>query len=210
MNLTEMRTMVRCDLKDEDAGNHRWTDDELDRHIAHAVKDFSEAVPDEQIMIISTVSGSREIDISTISNRVMVEAVEYPVDRFPKKYQRFSLWANTVTLLGDEIPDGSDACIYYGKTHELDTSGSTIQVKYEELIVIGACGYAAVEWAGYTINRVNVGGDITPREFLAWGKEKLGIFKAELKRMGKTNRIRIRSLYKPYYPVVSKSTNYGP
>jgi hypothetical protein len=55
-----------------------------------------------------------------------------------------------------------------------------------------------------------VGGDITPREFLTWGKEKLGIFKAELKRMGKTNRIRIRSLYKPYYPVVSKSTNYGP
>ena len=33
MNLSEMRTIVRRDLHDEDAGNYRWTDDELDRHI---------------------------------------------------------------------------------------------------------------------------------------------------------------------------------
>ncbi len=210
MNLTEMRTMVRRDLKDEDSGNFRWTDDELDRHITHAVKDFSEAIPYEQKEIISTVSGIREIDISSITDRVIIEAVEYPVDLFPKKYQRFSLWSNTITLLGDEIPDGSNACIYYGRIHQIDTLGSTIPVKYEELIVIGACGYAAIELAGYTINRVNVGGDITPREFLTWGKEKLSLFKSELKRMGKTNRIRINTLYKPSYPVVSKSTDYGP
>ena len=137
MNLTEMRTMVRRDLKDEDAGNYRWTDDELDRHIAHAVHDFSEAIPYEQKETIPTVSGSREIDVSSIIDRVMIEAVEYPVDLFPKKFQRFSLWANIITVLGNEIPDGSNACIYYGKIHELDTSGSTIPVKYEELIAIG-------------------------------------------------------------------------
>jgi len=33
MNLSDMRTIVRRDLKDEDAGNYRWTNDELDRHI---------------------------------------------------------------------------------------------------------------------------------------------------------------------------------
>ena len=48
MTLSEMRTIVRRDLHDEDASNYRWTDDELDRHIAHAVKDFSEALPLEQ------------------------------------------------------------------------------------------------------------------------------------------------------------------
>ena len=41
MNLSEMRAIVRRDLHDEDANNYRWTDDELNRHIAHAVKDFS-------------------------------------------------------------------------------------------------------------------------------------------------------------------------
>ena len=173
------------------------------------MKDFSEAIPCEQKATKATTSGSREIDISTITDRIMVEAVEYPVDRFPKRYQRFSLWADTLTLLGDEVPDGSNAYIYYSTLHTLGES-STIPTVYEDLIAAGACGYAAVEWAVYAINRVNVGGTPTPGEFLAWGKEKLNYFKAELKRLGRRNRVRIRSLYRPYYSPVSKSTDYGP
>ncbi len=209
MNLTEMRILVRRDLKDE-VTPYRWSDDELDRHIAHAVKDFSEAIPYEQKAIKATASGSREIDISTITDRIVIEAVEYPVTKFPKKYQRYSLWSDTLTLLGDEVPDGSNAHIYYGKLHTLDATTSTIPTKHEDLVATGACGYAAVEWAAYAINRVNVGGLMTPKEFLTWGKEKLKYFKAELKRLGRRNRVRVRSLYKPYYPPVSKSTDFGP
>ena len=209
MTLTEMRTTVRRDLHDEDANNYRWTNDELDRHIAHAVKDFSEAIPYQQKAVKATTSGSREIDISTITDRIMVEAVEYPADKFPRKYQRFSLWADTLALLGDEVPDGSNAYIYYGKLHALGES-STIPAMYEDLIAAGACGYAAVEWAVYAINRVNVGGSPTPDEFLNWGREKLNYFRREIKRLGRSNRVRIRSLYRPYYPPVSKSTDYGP
>ncbi len=210
MNLSEMRTTVRRDLHDEDDANYRWTDDELDRHIAHAVKDFSEAIPDEQMAIKATASGSREIDISTLTDRVVIEAVEYPMAQFPRKYQRYSLWADTLTLLGDEVPDGSNAHIYYGKLHTLDATTSTIPTKHEDLVAIGAGGYAAVEWAAYAINRVNVGGLMTPKEFLTWGKEKLKYFRVELKRLGRRNRVRIRSLYAPYYPPVSKSTDFGP
>jgi len=210
MNLSEMRAIVRRDLHDEDAGNYRWTDDELDRHIAHAVKDFSEYLPDEQKATKATTSGSREIDISNLSDRVMVVAVEYPVANFPKRYQRFSLWGDALTILGEEIPDGSDAYIYYGKLHTLSAESSTISARHEDLIAAGACGYAAVEWAAYAINRVNVGGGITPREFLAWGNERLNYFKQEIRRLGRRNRVRVRSLYKPYYPVVSQTTDYGP
>ena len=210
MNLTEMRTIVRRDLHDEDASNYRWADDELDRHIAHAAKDFSEYLPCEQKATKATTSGSREIDISTITDRIMVEAVEYPVDQFPKRYQPFALWGDTLTILGDEVPDGSNAYIYYGELHTLDASSSTIPTHHEDLIATGACGYAAVEWAVYAINRVNVGGGITPKEFLAWGNEKLRYFKQELRRLGRRNRVRVRSLYKPYYPIVSKSTDCGP
>jgi len=103
-----------------------------------------------------------------------VEAVEYPVDKFPKRYQRFALWGDTLTLLGDEVPDGSNANVYYGKLHTLDAEGSTIPQRYEDLIATGAEGYAAVEWAAYAVNRVNVGGEVTPRDFLGWGNEKLG------------------------------------
>ena len=210
MNLTDMRTIVRRDLHDEDAANYRWTDDELDRHIAHAVKDFSEYLPYEQKATKATTSGSRELDISTITDRIMVEAVEYLVDKFPKRYQPFALWGDTLTILGDEVPDGSNAYIYYGKLHTLDATSSTIPTQHEDLIATGVGGYAAVEWAVYAINRVNVGGGITPREFLAWGNEKLRYFKQELRRLGRRNRVRIRSLYRPYYSIVSKATDYGP
>lgn len=210
MDLTDMRAIVRRDLHDEDAGNYRWTDDELNRHIARAVKDFSEHLPSEQKATKATTSGSRELDISDLSSRVAVAAVEYPVGQFPKRYQRFSLWGDTLTILGEEVPDGSNAYVYYGKLHTLDASGSTIPGQHEDLVAAGAAGYAAIEWAVFAINRVNVGGGITPRDFLTWGRERLDYFRKELRRLGRRNRVRNSRLYKPYYPAVSQSTDYGP
>ncbi len=210
MNLSEMRPIVRRDLRDEDEDNYRWTNDELDRHSLHVVRELSEAIPCEQKATKATLSGSREVDISSLSDRIMVQAVEYPVDNFPKRFQRFTLWGDTLTLLGDEVPDGSNAYIYYGKLHTLGVSSSTIPSYLEDLVATGACGYAAVEWAIYAVNRVNVGGTMTSREFLAWGNEKLRFFKSELKRLGMRNRVRVRSMYKPCYLVVSKATDYGP
>jgi len=210
MNLTDMRAIVRRDLHDEDADNYRWTDDELSRHVAHAVKEFSEHIPCEQKVTKATVSGSRELDISTVTGRIMVEAVEYPVAKFPRRYQPFALWGDTLTILGDEVPDGSNAYLYYGKLHTLDVNGSTVPAQLEDLIAVGAGGYAAVEWAVYAVNRVNVGGNVTPKEFLNWGNQRLRYFRQELKRLGRRNRVRTSSLYQPYYPVVSKSTDYGP
>lgn len=200
MNLSDMRVIVRRELHDEDASNYRWTDNELDRHIAHAVKDFSEHLPYEQKATKTTTSGSRAIDISTLTGKTVVEAVEYPVDKFPRRYQRFALWGDNLTLLGDEVPDGSNAYIYYGKLHTLDASSSTIPAQYEEVLAGGACGYGAVEWAVFAINRVNVGGEGTAREFLLWGNEKLRSFRQELRRLGRRDRVRVRALYRPYYP----------
>jgi len=210
MNLIEMRAIVRRDLHDEDAANYRWTNDEIDRHILHAVKDYSEAVPLEQKASITTVESSREIDISVLTGRITVEAVEYPVDKFPKRYQRFSIWADTLTLLGNEIPDGSNAYIYYGKLHSLDVSGSTILAWHEDLVAGGACAYAALEQSVYVINKVNSGGVQTQNDFLAWGKEKLDLFKQELTRLSRKNRIRVRSLYQPHIEIVNQSTDFGP
>lgn len=196
MDVNTMRTIVRRDLKDEDPGNYRWSDDELDRHIAHAVKEFSEAVPLPAKATLPTTTGSRVIDISSLTDRVMVEAAEYPMDKFPPRYQRFALWGHVLTLFGDEVPDGSNCNVYYGILHTLDAEGSTIPTKHEDLVAIGAEGYAAVEWANYAINRVSVGGTTTPREFLTWGNERLKQFKSELKRLGRRNRVRIHQLYR--------------
>jgi len=210
MNLSEMRVLVRRDLHDEDESNYRWSDDELDRHIAHAVKDFSEALPLEQRVVRVTTASSREIDISDLTDMVMAEAVEYPVSQFPRHFQRFSLWAGTLTLLGDEVPDGSNAYIYYGKLHTLSASASTIPSRYEDLVTVGAVGYAALEWAASAINRVNVGGSSSPGQFLRFGEEKISQFRTELRRLGKRQRLRVNQLYRPHYSPVSRATDAGP
>jgi len=121
--------------------------------------------------------------------------VEYPVDSFPPCYQRFALWGHALTLFGDAVPDGANCNVYYGMLHTLDTQGSSIPSEHEDLIAIGAEGYAAVEWSGYAINRVNLGGATTPGEFLNWGNERLKQFRGELRRLGRRNRVRIRQLY---------------
>ena len=210
MNLSGMCTLVRSDLHDEDSGSYRFTDTELERHILHAVKDFSEAIPLEQTALVATTSGSRDVSISSLVDRVMIEAVEYPSGKFPPYYQRFSLWADTLTLLGDEVPDGSNARIYYGKLHTLSAGVSTISAIYEDLIATGAAGYAALEYAAYTINQVNTGGTGSPHDFLTFGKERLSQFRRELKRLGRKNRVRVQSLYVPWAEPVSKMVVSGP
>jgi len=210
MNLNEMRTKVRRDLHDEDEENYRWTNDEVDSHIAHTVRDFSNAIPLEQKATKATTSGLREIDISSLSDRIMIQAVEYPVGQFPKRYQRFACWGDTLALLGNDVPDGSNAYIYYGNLHTLNSQTSTIPQQYEDLISEGACGYAAIELAVYSINRLNIGSKVTSEEFQNWGREKLKYFRGELKRLGRRNRVLLRQLYQPYHPPVSKTTDYGP
>lgn len=209
MDLSTMRTMVRNDLKDGDSSNYRWSDDELDRHIAHAVKELSEAVPLPIKATLPTNPGSREIDISSLIDRISVEAVEYPVGRFPPRYQQFALWGDMLSL-GDEIPNGSSVYVYYGRLHTIDATGSTIPGHLEDLVAVGACGYAAIEWAAFSINRVNSGGTVTPGEFLDWGREKLSFFRSELRRLGRRNRVRLSQLYKSVYPAASKKTDHGP
>jgi len=195
MNLTDMITLVRRDLRDETTP-YQWSDDELTRHINRALKQLSERVPLPAKATLATTADSREIDISSVTDRVMVQAVEYPVDEFPKRYQRFSIWGDTLTIINGDEPDGSNCHIYYGKLHTLDATTSTIPPKHEDLVATGACGYAAVSWAAYSINRVNVGGAMTPGEFLTWGKERLKTFNDALKRVGRRQRIRTQQLYK--------------
>lgn len=194
MNLTEMLTLIRIDLKDE-VTPYQWSDAELQRHIDRAVKELSEKVPLLVKATLDTTAGSREISLAALADRIMVQAVEYPVGKFPNQFQHFSIWGHTLTLLGDEVPDGSPAYIYYGKLHTLDAATSTIPPKYEDLVATGAAGYAAIFWAAYAIDEVNVGGTMTPREYRLWGNEKLKTFREELKRLGRDQRVRTSQLF---------------
>ncbi|HUU63133.1 MAG TPA: hypothetical protein VMX96_04340 [Dehalococcoidia bacterium] len=208
MDLSIMVTQVRRDLRDEDSENYNWTDDELKRHIAHALYDLSEQIPRETTVTLSTVSGSMDLDIASLSDRVVVHAVEYPLDCTPRRYQRFSLWGDTLTFLLDlsgPIPDGSDCTIYYGKIHTLNGSATTLPTKYHDLLAMGSEGYALISWGGYSVNRVNLGGPDVSADYRHSGDLKLDLFYSQIKRLGRRHRALVSRLYTPAEAPVSMS-----
>ncbi len=196
MNLNDMRSRIRKDLHDEDSQNYRWTDSELNRHIDHAVRELSLSCPLEAKATFTTTAGSRDLSLSSFSDLVEIEAVEYPVGNYPPSYVRFNIWANTLTLLTDSLPgDGEDVYVYYGKLHILDADSSTLPAKLEDLVALGAAAYAAIEWASFATNRVNVGGADTWRSYLTWGQDRLAEFLKGLAKHSRKNIVRVRQLY---------------
>jgi hypothetical protein len=211
VNTSQMRARLRTDLHDEDSANYRWTDGELDRHVQRAVRDFSLAAPLEATATLTSTPGSRDLSISSLTDLVAIEAVEWPIGKFPVSFVRFSVWLNTLTLLTEAVPAAADSvAVYHTKLHTLDGSSSTIPSRFEDVIASGAAGYAAVEWASFATNRVNAGGQDVWRDYLAWGQDRLAEFQRALARHGRRNTVRARRLYTPATDAVDQSTVVGP
>jgi hypothetical protein len=67
----------------------------------------------------------------------------------------------------------------------------------EDVLATGAAAYAALEWASFASNRVNVGGADVWRSYMVWGQERLAAFAAALARHGRRSGVRARRLYRP-------------
>lgn len=182
--IATIRATVRLDLKDP--ASDRWSDDELDRHIEHAVQDINLAAPlqAKDTSLVFPTPASREVDISGVTGLMHVKYVEYPVGQFPKRFRHWHVFSQVLELEMDTLPTAADPLyLYYDKVHTVDVSGSTLPVELEDICAMGAEGYAAVEWAAYSVNKVNIGGKLTPTEFMTWGKDRLARFREELSRL---------------------------
>lgn len=211
MDLSEMRDRLRKDLHDEDAADPRWTDAELDRHIQRAVRELSLSVPQEAKTTLSTTADSRDLSIAGLTDLVAIEAVEYPVGNYPPTYVPFSVWLSTLTMLIDSPPGAvEDVNVYYTRLHTLDETTSTLPARFEDVVATGAAAYAALEWASFATNRVNVGGQDVWRDYLTWGQERLAEFQRALAGHGRRNTVRVRQLYRPATIPVDQSTVEGP
>ena len=195
MNLSEMRTRVRHDLRDTDSASYRWADAELDRHIDHAVRDVGVAAPLQAKATLAASGGGRDLSVAALAGLVAVEAVEYPQGRYPASYTPFRLWESTLTLLTDGVPaSGEQTIVYYGKLHTLDASSSTLPPGLEELAALGAGAYAALAWASFAANRVNVGGEEVWKDYLTWGQNAMKQFQAELKKLDYRQKLRTKQI----------------
>jgi len=195
MTLAAMTTLVRRDLKDEDSSNYRWQDNEIERAIARAVAETSRYCPREMKATIATTDGSREIDISTLTDRVSVDRVEFPIDETPREFQRFSVYQDTLTLIGDLEGDGEDCYVYWGKVHTLDGSTSTLPTYLEDILALGAAAYAVLAQTQYRTDTAGFGGEQADRDYQSWGNTMLKEFKSQLKRFGRGRKLKISQFY---------------
>jgi hypothetical protein len=194
MDLSAMRTLVRRDLKDEDNSNYRWQDNEIDRAINRAVAELSRHVPREMKTGISTADGSREISISSLTDRVSVDGVEFPVGETPRSFQRFSIYQDSITLT-DVEGDGINCNVYWSKVHTLDGSTSTVPSYLEDVLAQGAAAYAVLSQTQYRIDTAGFGGDKADADYQSWGTAMLKEFKAQLRKFGKERKLKVGTLY---------------
>jgi hypothetical protein len=193
-DIDEIRDKVRQDLHDE--SDALWTDAVLDRHITRAVLEYSLHAPLEQKDTLDTAAGSRDLDVSTLTNRIAIEAVEWPTGEFPPRRVGFALWGDTLTMDVVSAPAAiEDANVYWTSVHTLDGSGSTIPPAHDDIVCAGAAAYAALDWTAYSANRINTGGEDAWGRYKAFAEERLRYFNAELRRIARNNTVRQRRMY---------------
>jgi len=90
--------------------------------------------------------------------------------------------------------------VYWTKKHSLGAS-STLPTEHEDLVAVGAVGYAALDRETLAINKINLGGDVMGAIRRA-RKERLDRFRAELRRLGRNNTVRVRRLYSTDAPQI--------
>jgi hypothetical protein len=202
--LVSLRGQLRVDLRDGDASAYRWSDAELDRHLQHANRELSLALPRERMNVVAMVGPSRDIDIgtATFEGLVRVYAVEWPVNQFPPIYVQFQTWQTTLTLQTEQlVPNNDNVRIFWGSLHTLDEDLSTLPAYAEEAVLVGAAGYAAVEWSSFATNRANVAGVEAVDDYRTWGNARLNAFRDRLRAIGERNRVRTSRLYAPADPL---------
>ncbi len=157
---------------------------------------------EERVKELEERVAQREAEVAELRDRLKLAAQKYR-----------SLLLQGAPEVPEELVVGEtveEVAVYYGRLHTLDSTTSTIPPHLEEVVAMGAEGFACLEWANFAINRVNTGGAGTWREYLTFGQKKLGTFMEALARYGRRGSLRARRLYRPAEPKPSQATDWGP
>lgn len=197
--LAFLQNGVRQQLQDSNSANYRWTDPEIITHIQAAMDDVSRISPQEQKTTLTTVAATKDISISSLTNRVRsygkqgIRRVEYKVGSDPPNYRNFEVWGDVLTLKISWNPVGSeDVYVWWGAFHEVTTTSTTLDAELDKLVIEGAVAYAMVAWGNAHIDKVSKGGEDSATTMITAGMSKMAQFLFNLNRI---RRIESRDYY---------------
>jgi hypothetical protein len=209
--LATLRADLRKDLHDEDAAAYRWTDSVLDRHIKRALREYSQVSPLEDKALALTSAGSRDISLASVTSLIRVVAVEYPTGEYPPNYTPFSVFENVLTMDLETPPSGiEDVNLFLHLFHTINGTQSFPDA-HDDIILAGAAGYAALEWASFASNRVNTGGPDVWGRYMDFANVRLAQFREMLAGLPARSRVKTSRMYSPFdQRLTSETTDPGP
>ena len=153
--VTDVRLMLRDSI--DIATETDFTDDELKTILGDVLVEVSNVSPYMVKEELTTVANTRDIDISAIDDLLEVELVEYPVDQVPPKYRNFSQRENGKLTVdyAYNLPGSEGIYLYCNKLHSVGTTSSTLNVKEERVLILGAVAKAASQWINRTRELIN-------------------------------------------------------
>ncbi|HEM61198.1 MAG TPA: hypothetical protein ENO24_02815 [Chloroflexi bacterium] len=176
--LSEVRDLVEQDL--DDAGNAIWSTSDIDRAIKKALVEYSRICPQEAVATITLEADGREISTSALTGMTSIVRVWCPYTSAdpedPPQWRRWELWGPTLMILDGATPASGEAVrIYYHQQHTIDgldgESTTTVPTEDEEVIVLGAAAYAALQQARGAVGEAGVSTE-TPEHWLIWGQRR--------------------------------------
>jgi hypothetical protein len=188
-DLATLRDLVEADL--DDSANDVWSTSEIDRAIKRALTDYSHVRPQEATGTITLAADGREISLSTLTGLTRVVRVCYPYTASdpedPPEWRRFEQWSTTLYVLdGDEPDSGEVVRVYYNKPQTIEdldsATATTIPDDEEEVVVLGAAAYAAIQKARGAVGAAGVSTE-TPEHWLAWGTDRMTHFRDKLREI---------------------------
>ena len=189
----------------DDAAADLWTTAQLDQHIQDALLDFSRSIPQEKKTSLATVSGNRDLDISSLTDRYRVRAVEYKTGNWPRTFVNFSVWINTLTFI-DEEPDGANADLYWEAPHVINGT-DTLPSHHDRTLLFGAAAFACDQQQADATNQVNTGGAKAPRDWAGLARHFRSRYEG---RKNAAQGIRAGRLFATQEPLPSQTTDPGP
>ncbi len=209
MNIDELRDQIRAEIQDTGVpAAEQLSDNELDQALERATGRYSR-IRRRQRLTATTIAAAgtlRELDISALSPRFEIVAVEYPTGRFPKEFAPFSVWSDTLTLDLDNEPTASAAAnILWTSPH----SPTSIDPADQPLIVTGGLSFAFAMLMNQKRNTLNVAGDEVWGRIAAAQQDARQRFDAELRELRTLKRSQMYSTA-AHHRTRSQTTDPGP
>ncbi len=184
------RYAMREDLPAWQRRASAFNQSDVDEAIRWALGRINEVAPNLKNTTITLPSAGREVSISAITDYLDIVKVWFPYNAtdptYPPNWCDFELWPGDVLFLqtSAEPQPGEVARVFYTTLHTingLDSQTTTLSPAHEELIIVGASGFATQE------RGLEEEGYYTNTRLRFWSEARLAEFEAALHRLARRN-----------------------